>query len=553
MDAKKPEKLEITSFAAEHGVSFDDNGDAVVDKKSNKMQVQMTRHEFKLFHALMSHPNRVDMWVSRRDPMKLHKEIFSMYVRFFEIANTYDISYWLEYGSSLGYCRHRGIMPWEWDMDIGCTPENFKKLQEIGDIINKTDPKWGFKFYKDDDYETAAYCFYLKSNDSVLCDICEYLEVGDKFVCAVKEWHYPDYNRDDVLPPRRVAMMGQSALVMKNAEKILTGVQGILGQCTGQANSESWTLNTVPWKQYDPVPFLLTHMYHPKICEIVVSPPFRDVPIVKSLEEGLRDHAAHGRPFVIRQCQKLFNTDFADFRKRAETTKATTFAWDKTLEMHDGIPIIEIIQNWEKNQLQFNLVDSNAPGCLTGHLHPDVPKAGITEDMLLLCMAPKGAYTRFHIDPFSNKKWEQTGGGWVYLHQGHKLWNLIDYEETFEYLYDDVNRCVIEPCPQAEMVYQNDFKLWGRGWNVDQMGGDFLYFPPAMTHRVWTYTKSWGLCGYLFDEERDGERCRHAEAVCNKYGTDGSYGLWKERELRDKVEEMRKLHPNKPADNAASK
>jgi hypothetical protein len=181
----------------------------------------LSPHEYKLFQAITAKPNRVDMWVSRKDPMLKHEKLLSLYHRFFEIANQYNITYWLEYGSSLGYCRHGGIMPWEWDMDIGITSDNFAKLQNIADEVNEKDKVFMFRYYTDPDYEQAAYSFLMRDDEEVLCDICEYVEEGDRLVCAVKEWHYPDWNRDDVLPPRRVMMLGESALIMNKAEKVL--------------------------------------------------------------------------------------------------------------------------------------------------------------------------------------------------------------------------------------------------------------------------------------------------------------------------------------------
>ena len=92
-------------------------------------------------------------------------------------------------------------------MDIGCTSANFRLLKEIAKEMNASDKVFVFKDYLDEDYGIPGFSFMMRDDETVLCDICEYKEVADRLVCAIPEWRYPDYMRDDVLPPRRVMML----------------------------------------------------------------------------------------------------------------------------------------------------------------------------------------------------------------------------------------------------------------------------------------------------------------------------------------------------------
>src|SRR5262249_55669805 len=122
-----------------------------------------------------------------------------------------------------------------------------------------------------------------------------------------------------------------------------------------------------------------------------------------------------------------------------------------------------------------------------------------------------------------------AGGGWMYLETGWKVWKLLDYSDAFETIYSRDTRSLVD-IPMDQLLYAKNCHNWGRVWNGEIWGGDFLYFPPAMCHSVKTYKKSFGMGGYLFDETRDRPRVDAACEAFIAHGTDGMYGLWKARD-----------------------
>jgi phosphorylcholine metabolism protein LicD len=67
-------------------------------------------------------------WLKKGRPDRNHQHLIEIYATLLEILAQHGIEYWLEFGSFLGYVRHRGIFPWEYDMDIGVTQDEFEKI-----------------------------------------------------------------------------------------------------------------------------------------------------------------------------------------------------------------------------------------------------------------------------------------------------------------------------------------------------------------------------------------------------------------------------------------
>lgn len=58
---------------------------------------------------------------------------------FDKFAKEHNIKYWLDYGSLLGAIRHQDFIPWDDDIDISVTEEDFIKLKKAFETDKSTD------------------------------------------------------------------------------------------------------------------------------------------------------------------------------------------------------------------------------------------------------------------------------------------------------------------------------------------------------------------------------------------------------------------------------
>ena len=458
------------------------------------MTANITPYEGRLLEALRAYPDRLEMWIKYGDPLRHHRDLIALYTGFFDICNAHGIEYWLEYGSLLGYVRHRGIIPWEWDMDVGCTPDNFCKILAVGERIERDDPRFGFRYYDHPDYKVPGYTFYLKSDPDVLCDICEYRQEGDKLVCGVEAWHYPSHLVEDVLPVRRVTMLGQSALIPARPENILEKTQSKLGQYMLSADQ-----NRIGYEQYDPVPFLLTQLYHPESAERLCSPPVLDVDEARSIREGFETFGRTGLPFVVRGC-RIADVSRAEFVARMEGAANIVFGWGDEQQLVDNLRLGDAVRDWKRDALAANILDAPIPDIFSpAEVDRALEPYGISARSMMVVLTHRLTHTPFHQDP------PLRGGGWMWLAEGQKLWNFVDFDSC-DALLDKETKTLRDLRP-AEVLYGDGHAVWGKARQAWVEGGDFICFPPACAHCVHTYQASIGLGGYavaVSDTERMG-------------------------------------------------
>mgnify|MGYP003293777853 CR=1 FL=1 len=62
---------------------------------------------------------------------EIQKKLYQIINKFDARCKKYDITYYLGGGSALGALRHKGFLPWDDDIDLYITRENYKKLLSV--------------------------------------------------------------------------------------------------------------------------------------------------------------------------------------------------------------------------------------------------------------------------------------------------------------------------------------------------------------------------------------------------------------------------------------
>jgi len=246
------------------------------------------------------------------------------------------------------------------------------------------------------------------------------------------------------------------------------------------------------------VPFILSHLFNPKKCELFCKPPTKKVNIASSIPEGISKYGVFGKPFVIRNVNIQLDKSNINFK---------FIGYDNTGKQHDDVDPKEQFSLWEQGQLKLNFVDSPAPKIIS--TKDTIFENHVKDNNLMFVLSNSGMYTPFHADPMYLKNEEnikkfgdQMGGGWMYLNKGVKMWQMLPVD-CIEFLYDHELK-IIKDLNISDLLYFNNNQFWGQIETFLLEDGDYLYFPPGHLHRVWTYKNSIGLAGYLdFIENED--------------------------------------------------
>jgi hypothetical protein len=198
----------------------------------------------------------------------------------------------------------------------------------------------------------------------------------------------------------------------------------------------------------------------------------KKIPEARSLHEGF----GWGTPFVLRGLQLPCSLNTCE--ERAQKKDMDMFGYDKSgTEL--WMKASEAFAKFKQGALTLNIVDSPFPVLLDEEL-PEILLDAVKKSRKKICLTltRNGSYTPLHVDP-------NHGGGWMYLQQGIKKWQLVDAHQN-PFIPDEKGNYADPPLNlDADYLYE-----------VTINPGDFLYFTALSPHRVWTYENSFGVSGY---------------------------------------------------------
>lgn len=196
------------------------------------------------------------------------------------------------------------------------------------------------------------------------------------------------------------------------------------------------------------------------------------IPEARSLQEGFD----LGGNFVIRGLNLPCNLTTCE--ERARLKDMDLFGYGKG-GRELWTTASEAFAKFKQDALTLNIVDAPFPVLLDEEL-PEILLNAVRKSKKKVCLTltRNGSYTPLHVDP-------NHGGGWMYLQQGIKKWQLIDATQNpFEL---DIEGNLPDPPQDFDADYLLEATL---------NPGDFLYFTALTPHRVWTYENSFGVSGY---------------------------------------------------------
>ncbi|WP_406535726.1 phosphorylcholine transferase LicD [Methanobrevibacter sp.] len=97
------------------------------------------------------------------------KNLLNLLNEFDEISKKYDIDYFIAAGTALGAIRHGGFLPWDDDMDIYLTRDNWNKLKEVIESGEIDIPEMRtFAYHENTKYYRNAIPRYINQETSAL-------------------------------------------------------------------------------------------------------------------------------------------------------------------------------------------------------------------------------------------------------------------------------------------------------------------------------------------------------------------------------------------------
>ena len=416
-------------------------------------------------------------YYKHNNPVQSYINISTIIETLLAHCEKHNIKIWAEYGTLIGWDRHNGVIPWDYDGDFGILVEDKDRLIKTFKDEHSSFYNMDIGYYNDN----GCLAVLLNGNDNDLVDIIFFQDLGDRIdslQSVVTKKEYPCnydycYQKEDLFPLKKTLFLGHNMYIPNNWKKVLE-------------------ITYKDWKMY---PNEFSEFIDPKYC----SSAFKNIQElnIDNFKELVTAVENLKEPFILRKT-KFLDYNFDNFEKLINKQKEiygykSSITWD-----FNTINGTDIWNSFKNNTLKINIVDS--PTIIDDDdvqvLDPewkDYARNKLKENnhfalTWILTNSPK--ITHFHTDP-------EFAGGYMKLLEGEKIWWCIKGEDL-DYLVSKGNSFEsLRELPLFEILKLENFYLWGKIFVNRLEDGDFLWFPLRCLHKVTTLRNSYGFGGYL--------------------------------------------------------
>lgn len=437
-------------------------------------------------------------------PTKTHQNLFSLVELLLGHCEKYNILIWPEFGTLIGFKRHKGIIPWDYDGDFGILVDDkdrfiktfYQEFNNVNQEFNNINQEFigvnaehniipkpiiDFECYADDGCFIVRYDNNIDDTiDIVLYTIKDFVTIESLMSDSIKK-SYPVknnyvYDFDDIYPFKQEIILGHNVYIPNKWEKILQEEYG-------------------DWEE---IPEEYMNFIDSKFCE---SPNSNIITFydINRCEDLFRLIDKSSEPIIIKHTDLLNIQDNEYSRSLEYETEIFGYvsSTDWNYETYTGK---EIWGLYENRRLNINIVDSPVYVSQRNSILPSIWQNRALDLFpdklhysLTWVLTNSHKITHFHIDP------EYGTGGFMKLLEGQKIWWCV-LAKDIEYLLSlnaDYTIDTFKKMSFYEIVTFEDYYLWGRIRVGCIKSGDILWFPKGCLHKVITLKDSFGFGGYI--------------------------------------------------------
>ena len=107
------------------------------------------------------------MKYAKEDLARLHEELYRTLAEVIRVCEVCHIPYFIQGGSAIGALYNKGIVPWDDDIDVGMTRENYNRFLEVAP--KELDSKYFLEWFGTEE-NTPFYFAKVKKNDTLFVE-----------------------------------------------------------------------------------------------------------------------------------------------------------------------------------------------------------------------------------------------------------------------------------------------------------------------------------------------------------------------------------------------